>query len=205
MFNVDFLFSSPQNIFYAASSLIASLCVLAVFIAVLIDFVEFQKRDRVKKTKKSLVETGTMFLFFFFFYSLIRFGIGRFDWPLSPLKICLIAVGVVVMIFSAAVNILGRVKLGKNWANQIKIYQDHFLVSTGVYRLVRHPLYASIIWMFFGACLVYSNYAAALANSLIFIPFMYHRAKQEEDLLSKEFKDYNNYQKNVGMFFPKIF
>jgi protein-S-isoprenylcysteine O-methyltransferase Ste14 len=32
---------------------------------------------------------------------------------------------------------------------------------------------------------------------------MYYRAKQEETLLVGEFKDYTDYQKKVGMFFPK--
>ena len=109
------------------------------------------------------------------------------------------------MVFSAAVNICGRMSLGKNWANQIKIYPDHVFVASGAYRLVRHPLYASIIWIFFGASLVYENYVAFFLTLLVFVPFMYYRAKQEEDLLTKEFQDYKNYQKEVGMFFPKFF
>jgi protein-S-isoprenylcysteine O-methyltransferase Ste14 len=33
---------------------------------------------------------------------------------------------------------------------------------------------------------------------------MYYRAKQEERLLEKEFKNYRAYKKEVGMFFPKL-
>jgi len=102
------------------------------------------------------------------------------------------------------VNVRGRFNLGKNWSNQIKIYQDHYLVSSGVYHFVRHPLYGSIIWMFFGASLVYLNYLALLSNVLIFIPAMYFRAKQEEKMLMQEFPEYKEYQKRVGMFFPKF-
>ena len=101
-------------------------------------------------------------------------------------------------------NILGRLSLGRNWANHIKIYSDHVLVSGGVYNIVRHPLYASLIWMFLGASLVYFNYLAFLAIAFVFSPFMYYRAKQEEELLLKEFEEYNAYQQKVGMFFPKI-
>lgn len=59
--------------------------------------------------------------------------------------------------------------------------------------------------MFYASSLIYLNYLVFFANSFIFIPFMYYRAKQEEKLLSNKFKEYKNYQKEVGMFFPKIF
>jgi protein-S-isoprenylcysteine O-methyltransferase Ste14 len=78
------------------------------------------------------------------------------------------------------------------------------MIQKGMYRFVRHPLYASIIWMFFGASFVYMNYAALLANVCVFIPAMYYRAKQEERLLAQEFPEYQAYQKAVGMFFPKF-
>lgn len=199
------LFNAPEQIVYFISNIVVIFCTFAVFIAVLIDFVEFQKRSIVKKEKKSIVETGTMFLFFFLFYTLIRFKIGQLDFHFITPRILLSAIGTVILAIGCFVNIKGRLNLGKNWSNQIKIYKDHSFVSSGVYDLVRHPLYASIIWMFFGASLIYFNYLAFLSNLVIFIPFMYYRAKQEENLLIKEFEDYKNYQIKVGMFFPKLF
>lgn len=203
--NFQILTNTPEGIFYLICNIIVILCTFAVFIAVLIDFVEFQKRSVVKKEKKSVVETGTMFLFFFFFYFLIRFKMGQLDVHIATLKILLSTMGSAILIVGCFVNIKGRLNLGKNWSNQIKIYKDHSFVSSGVYDFVRHPLYASIIWMFFGASLIYFNYLAFLYNLVIFIPFMYYRAKQEENLLMKEFEDYKNYQIKVGMFFPKLF
>jgi protein-S-isoprenylcysteine O-methyltransferase Ste14 len=187
------------------SNIIVICCVFFILVAVLIDFTEFQKRDQVKKEKKSVVETGTMFFFFLFFYYLIRFSIGQIYLSYGFLRIVVMIVGNLILILGCLVNIKGRISLGRNWSNQIKIYKDHFLVTYGVYRFIRHPLYASIIWMFLGASLIYTNYLSFLANIFIFIPFMYYRAKQEETLLIKEFKNYKNYQLKVGMFFPKIF
>jgi protein-S-isoprenylcysteine O-methyltransferase Ste14 len=197
--------NTPTDIFYLVSSVVVLICTIAIFIAVLIDFTEFQKRDAVKKEKKSIVETGTMFLFFFLFYLLIKFKIGQIDFNFPALIFSLMALGSLILLFGCLVNIKGRFDLGKNWSNQIKIYNDHSFVASGVYKFVRHPLYASIIWMFFGASLIYSSYAAFFANLFIFIPFMYYRAKQEEGMLAKEFADYKNYQIKVGMFFPKLF
>ncbi|NTU98921.1 isoprenylcysteine carboxylmethyltransferase family protein [Candidatus Falkowbacteria bacterium] len=204
-FDFQTSFSTPEHIVLFASNLAVIFCAFAVFISVLIDFVEFQKRESTKKEKKSIVETGTMFLFFFLFYSLIRFKAGQLDIEASAIKMFSEMLGAIILLTGCFVNIKGRLDLGKNWANQIKIYKDHSFIFSGVYGLVRHPLYASIIWMFFGASLVYLNYASLLANILIFIPFMRYRAKQEESLLASEFKEYEKYQKRVGMFFPKLF
>ena len=108
------------------------------------------------------------------------------------------------MLTNSVMNIMGRFNLGSNWANHIKIYDEHTLVQRGMYKIVRHPLYASIILMFYGACLVYRNILCFLAVTLIFIPFMYYRAKQEETLLIQTFSEYKDYKERTGMFFPKI-
>jgi len=196
------MMATPLGVFELVVLVTIGLCILAIFTSIIINFTE-AKRTKTKYESRSIVDTGTMTLFFLFFYALIRFKIGEIKMDNLPLRIILIIIGLSVIILGTVVNISGRLKLGKNWANQIKIYEDQSLVTDGAYGLVRHPLYASLIWMFYGATLIYLNYAAFLANTLVFVPFMYYRAKQEEALLMKQFKNYGAYKKNVGMFFPK--
>ena len=177
---------------------------LVVIVAIIIDFIEFHPRKNEKKKKKSIVETGSMFLFFFIYSNLIRFGIGNFEIKNVNLRLIMLIFGTFLIVFGAYFNVKGRFNLGKNWSNQIKIYKDHTLVTSGLYSIVRHPLYASLIWMFYGGSLAYSNYMCFLINTFVFVPFMYYRAKQEEKLLKEEFKNYKEYQNNVGMFFPNL-
>lgn len=202
---LDQVLQEPLGVLYFVAFLIISTCVLIILLAILINFIGSKNSGKVKKEKKSVVETGTMLLFFVGFYLILRFRLGVIEFDNFPLKASLVGLGLAVIILGTVVNIKGRFKLGKNWANQIKIYSKHTLVTTGVYGIVRHPLYASLIWMFYAASLVYFSWVAALANTLIFIPFMYMRAKQEEKLLLKQFKNYKDYQKSVGMFFPRLF
>ena len=198
------LLKSQVNMFSLIINLLVLFCVFALLVSILVDFVEFQSKKNVKKEKKSLVETGTMLLFFLGFYSLLRLRIGYLDFDYSIIKIILVFLGSIILLLGCLTNIRGRIFLGHNWANQIKIYHDHSLIKNGPYRFIRHPLYASIIWMFLGASLIYFNYLALLATLCIFIPFMYWRGTQEEKLLSQEFSEYKNYQSKVGMFFPKL-
>ena len=186
------------------STLMIVLCALIIFTSILINFIESKSRKSVKKEKKSVVETGTMFAFFIILYLVIRFGILKIEIQSTSLKIILVIFGTLIIVLGTIFNVLGRLKLKQNWANQIRIYKNQTLIKKGVYGIVRHPLYASLIWVFYGASLVYHNILALLLNSLIFIPFMYYRAKQEEKLLIERFKEYKEYINKVGMFFPKI-
>ena len=192
-----------HQFFELASRSIVALCIFAILVSIAVNFLE-AKKDKPKKERRSIVATGTMMLFFIAFYFLIKLRIGYFDLPFIWIRIPLVLFGLAIFILGAYVNVKGRLLLGGNWADQIKIYRDHTFISNGVYGIVRHPHYTSLIWMFYAASIIYTNYAAFLANTLIFIPFMYYRAKQEEQLLRKQFKGYLHYSKKVGMFFPRI-
>ncbi len=182
-------------------NLIVGLCIFAIFLAVLFNFLDDKSIEhKPKRQKNSVVETGTMTMFFVFVYILLRFNIGSFE----STTFWMVLFGLVVMIGGTWFNIWGRYYLGSNWANQIKIYKDHNLVTTGPYSIVRHPLYASLIWMFYASSIIYANWAVFVATSMIFVPFMYYRAKQEEKLLVEQFGEYERYRKKVGMFFIKI-
>lgn len=197
-------FASPMGILQLAVALTISLCVFILFVFILINFIENRSQAKTTAEKKSIVATGSMTFFFMVFYLILRFQIGRLEMSDSIIHVVLVLIGLVMIVGGCWINILGRLQLGKYWANHIKIYEDHSLIAEGVFAWVRHPLYASLMLMFYGASVVYLNYAAFLANTLIFIPFMYYRAKQEEALLLKKLPAYESYQNKVGMFFPKF-
>lgn len=184
--------------------LIIDFSIMAVAIAIIIDFALFQKDRGTKKRKKSIVETGTMTGFFLFFCLVIRTGFGKIPFQSIEAVHWMIGIGTLMVLKGAALNIIGRFQLGNNWANHIRIYENHSLVTGGLYRFVRHPLYSSIMLMLFGGSVVYRNWASFLAVVVIFIPFMNYRAKQEEVLLRETFPEYEDYAKRVGRFFPKL-
>jgi protein-S-isoprenylcysteine O-methyltransferase Ste14 len=198
---ITVLKQQPFNLIIQA---IISFSVMTLFISILIDFMLFSRSHNVQKERKSIVETGTMTFFFIVYYFILVSNAGRVDIPSLFLKRFMMILGTVMIVTGCAVNIKGRFNLGKNWANHIKIYKEHTLVQTGMYKIVRHPLYASIILMFYGGCLVYRDVLAFASVSLVFLPFMYYRARQEETLLLQRFPEYEEYKKKTGMLFPMI-
>jgi protein-S-isoprenylcysteine O-methyltransferase Ste14 len=190
--------------FFLFTNMVVVLCLIIVLTAVVLDFMAYHQKSKVKTHVRSWVETGSMFGFFLLYYGLMRAGVGRILLKSQNIYYTLIVVGLVVMVAGCYVNVKGRLKLKHNWANQVTIYTNQTLVTDGVYRIVRHPLYASIIWMLMSGCLIYSNFIALLSTVFVFIPMMYYRARQEEKVLSSEFKGYQEYRQRVGMFFPKL-
>ncbi len=188
--------------FFKIANLSVGLSVMALSISIIYNFMN-SREQKVNKEKKSIVETGSMSAFAVAMYFILMFGIGRYRIE-NPLLNISIAVGMFFVIAGCAANIVGRLNLGKNWGNHIRIYDDHSFSRKGMYQVVRHPLYSSIILMFFGAGLIYSNYLCFIATTVIFIPAMYYRAKQEENILREKFSEYRQYQKEVGMLFPKV-
>ena len=189
---------------YIAARIICMASTIAVITAVVWDFVRFNARHDSVVEKRSIVATATMFLFFFVFYAVVVMRIGVILLP-GYVYAVLCAMGAVLLVIGAVVNISGRIHLGKRWSDHIKIYSDHSLVTSGIYGVVRHPLYASLIWMFYGASFVYANWIGFLLNTFIFVPMMYYRARQEEELLVDRFPEYGDYRSRVGMFFPRVF
>jgi protein-S-isoprenylcysteine O-methyltransferase Ste14 len=191
---------SELQTFDGCARLIVTLCTISVLTAVLMNFMLAKTSRAVRTKRKSSVATGAMLAFFAGVYLLIRFRIGARVIPqiYHPAAI----LGLMLVVLGTVVNITGRFSLGRNWGNQVIIYEDHRLVTGGVYRLVRHPLYAGLIWMFTGAALVFQNWAALAATILIFFPGVYYRGKQEEKALVAQFPDYADYRNRTGMFFP---
>lgn len=200
-FNVG---ASPEaRLLFAASTVIAC-CVAAVLFAVLANFLNAARSGEVERQRKSPVETGTMLTYMVAYYLLVKSRAGTVAVPGFGLLCALTGIGLGLVAAGAAVNILGRLRLGTNWANQVTVYEAQTLVTTGVYGLVRHPLYASLIAMFIGVALAYHNAAALAATLLVFVPAMRYRASQEEALLADRFPEYSAYQRRVGRLFPRL-
>ncbi len=185
--------------------LVSSLCVSVIMLSIFLNFMLARaNKPEVKREKRSIVATGTMMLFFFSYFQLLRVKVGTVAVP-ETVHTVLGLIGAGVLILGTIVNVTGRFRLGNNWGNQIRIYKAHRFVNDGIYKYLRHPLYGSLTWMFFAGGMIYNNWAVMAANAFVFIPFMVYRAKQEETLLMEQFKEYKEYREKTGMFFPKIF
>lgn len=187
-----------------AVNVVVFIAFLLIAASVVLDFRNYHRQDRdVVRADRSWVETGSMTGFFLIYYLVVRLELGEVAIA-DPLLTWMIVAGLVLMVAGAVFNVVGRLHLKSNWANQIKIYEGHWLVTTGPFAIVRHPLYASLIWMFLGGALIYSNVAALLLTLGVFVPMMYVRASKEDALLAEAFgARFDEYRRSTGMLFPR--
>lgn len=188
-----------MNVLYAVSGV----CLWILFAAIAVNFY-FSRGKAAAREKKSIVETGSMLGFFALQVLLVLLRAGTVDLD-SRVQLGLALAGTVLVAAGTWVNVAGRLALKQNWGNQIRIYPDHTLVQSGIYRFVRHPLYASTILMLYGFSFLFANWAVFVLNTLVFIPFMRYRAKQEERILAEVFPaSYDAYRRRTGMLFPRL-
>ena len=74
--------------------------------------------------------------------------------------------------------------------------RHHRVIDTGVYAIVRHPMYAGAIPLFIGIPLWLESYAAALLASVIIV-ILIVRIRLEEEFLQRELQGYEAYMKRV--------
>ena len=112
-------------------------------------------------------------------------------------------IGFVLALSGVGIAISARRELGLNWAPgaeyQIKKKQE--LVTTGIYKYVRHPIYLSGFLSITGAELVTQSYLALIGFMLLIRG--YWQGRLEEKLLISHFgNSYKTYMKRTKMFLP---
>lgn len=94
-------------------------------------------------------------------------------------------------------------QLGRNWSVSLDIREKHKLVTTGVYTLVRHPMY-SAFWMWaIAQALLLPNWVAGLAGIIGFGALFFGRVFEEERLMLQAFGDeYRAYMRRTSRVLP---
>ena len=96
-----------------------------------------------------------------------------------------------------------RVHLGKLWSPGISAKDNHTVVDTGPYGLVRHPIYSGVLLSAFATAAIWGN-LAALVGAVMMAAAWYWKAWEEEKFLRQELgaATYDDYAARVSMLFP---
>ncbi len=130
------------------------------------------------------------------------FQAGTFEYKTENQTIRI--VGLVFYIIFSWVQIWATKTLGDNFSQDIAIKKNHQLVTSGPFKLIRHPQYLSQFLMDIGAAAATLSFVLA-PLAIIQLPFLIFRASLEDKLLEKSFGDmFRTYKKKTGMLIPFI-
>ncbi len=114
------------------------------------------------------------------------------------------AFGLVLFTLGLAFAVWARVNIGRNWGTPMSKKDEPELVTSGPYRLVRHPIYSGILLAGFGTA-VALNWTFMIAVVLAGVYFLYS-ATVEERYMSEQFPmAYPPYKRSTRMLIPFIF
>ena len=94
-------------------------------------------------------------------------------------------------------------ELGPQWGFDAALSADHRLVQSGAYRVVRHPIYTSMLCMLLGTGFLITPMAMLLLATAIFVIGTEIRVRIEDALLASRFGDqFREYQRTVPAYVP---
>lgn len=94
---------------------------------------------------------------------------------------------------------------GRQYSAEVTIQKDHQLITTGLYRLIRHPRYAGILYLTIGITLLYHTWIG-IALFPIVLGLILFRIHDEENLLKSEFRQtWEKYCQSSWRLIPYIY
>jgi protein-S-isoprenylcysteine O-methyltransferase Ste14 len=123
----------------------------------------------------------------------------------APIALLPALSGCLVALAGGGLLLRSRAELGAAWSLVPKAGQGADLVTTGPYRLVRHPIYLGLALLAMGQALAFANWPAFLIVLCGIIPTLAWRARVEEQLLSRTFgQRYEVYRERTRMIVPYL-
>jgi protein-S-isoprenylcysteine O-methyltransferase Ste14 len=152
-------------------------------------FKRMNTNEKEKTQKKVVLLTSIIFLSAFIISGLDY----RFHWSSIPFLIVILSA---IIVLTGYILFFIVMRQNSYASRVVEIQEKQKVINTGLYGIVRHPMYSAAILIFMFMPLVLGSFYALIP--LIIFPFqMSTRMKNEEQLLEKELDGYIEYKKNI--------
>ena len=146
-------------------------------------------KEEQAQQKLVLALSGAMFLAVF-----IVAGLNfRFGWFVLPMWVSVAAGAVFLLAYLMYAEVLRE---NEYLSRTVAVQEDQQVIDTGLYGMVRHPMYTSTVLLFLAMPLILGC-LFSFAIMLIYIPIIVLRIKNEEKVLAEGLKGYTEYMKKV--------
>lgn len=110
--------------------------------------------------------------------------------------------GAAITVAGLAFCVWARLHLGSNWSRSVTLKQNHELITSGPYALVRHPIYTGLLTGFIGSAIATTQLRGILAFVLVLIPLI-AKLRLEEKWMREQFgAAYDAYSRRVSALVP---
>ncbi|MBQ6197077.1 MAG: isoprenylcysteine carboxylmethyltransferase family protein [Lachnospiraceae bacterium] len=146
-------------------------------------------KEQQAEQKTVILLSGLMFLAAF-----ILAGLGfRFGWLVLPAWVSYAAAAVFLAAYALYAEVLREnVYLSRT----VEVQEGQKVIDTGLYGLVRHPMYMTTLLLFLSMPLVLGS-VLSFAVTLLYIPIIAKRIRNEEQVLEDGLEGYKEYKERV--------
>ena len=188
---------------------VAKVVVLAAALTMIAIRAPHGRRSRnvkVIRSHKTLLDTGLLVLAWIgFFMPLIWLASPVFSFAEYPLRPGPLVAGVICLVIGLWLFYRSHADLGTNWSITLEVREQHQLITQGVYRRIRHPMYLALLLYSVGQALVITNWVAGPANLIAFAILLALRVRAEERMMFEGFGDeYAAYSARTKRLIPGI-
>ena len=191
------LFLPAWTIFWVNAWIFMALLFIPMFLALILMY--FKEPELLKnrlKSKENQTEQKNVIIYsaVMFLAAFIIAGLNyNFKWVELPKFFVIL--GIVVFILSYLM--FGEVlRENKYLSRTVEVQEGQNVVDTGLYGIIRHPMYSSTIFLFLSMPLILGSPLSFLIM-IFYIPIIVKRIENEEMVLEKELNGYNNYKEKV--------
>jgi protein-S-isoprenylcysteine O-methyltransferase Ste14 len=111
-------------------------------------------------------------------------------------------IGLLMVVSGLAFAVWARVHLGRNWSGTVTVKEDHELIRSGPYGIVRHPIYTGLLLAILGTAFVFGEVRGLLAFALLTTALSL-KLRREERFMQESFPDtYPSYRAQVPALIP---
>ena len=146
-------------------------------------------KEEETEQRQVILLSGIMFLAAF-----ISAGLSfRYQWLMLPFSTSIIA----AIVFLIAYVLYAEVLRENTYLSRtIEVQEDQKVIDTGLYGIVRHPMYMATVLLFLAMPLVLGS-LTSFAVMLLYIPIIVKRIRNEELVLAKGLPGYIEYMEKV--------
>ena len=161
---------------------------------------------KVAASYKTRLETGLLVLAWIgFFVPLIWVVSPAFSFAEYPLRRGPLVAGGACLAVGLWLFFRSHADLGTNWSITLELRTEHRLVTQGVYRTIRHPMYSALMLYSIGQALVIPNWVAGFSNAIAFTILFAFRVRAEEKMMAEQFgDDYAAYSARTKRLIPGV-
>lgn len=146
-------------------------------------------KEKETEQREVVFFSGLMFLAAFILAGLSK----RFGWLMLPFPVSIIAAAV----FLAAYALYAKVLRENAYLSRtIEVQEDQKVIDSGVYGIVRHPMYMATVILFLAMPLVLGSVISFIVM-LSYLPIIVKRIRNEEKVLTEGLQGYKEYKEKV--------